>query len=171
MMKPENIKLAEELDFSGPVSFLLNRAGKRVVGCSTQALWNLLTLLNEWPNDADPMDSLITIRAGICENLDTQGAPHQSIVEFIKSEPILAENVVDTFKTEEKSAKEIIRLLADHHLLLFSYGVESMPNQGHMGVMHITDKKLYLDGTEIDLETAVKFLYSSKINHGIWFQK
>jgi hypothetical protein len=46
-----------------------------------------------------------------------------------------------------------------------------MPNQGHMGVMHITDKKLYLDGTEIDLETAVKFLYSSKFNHSMVFKK
>jgi hypothetical protein len=44
-----------------------------------------------------------------------------------------------------------------------------MPNQGHLGVMHITDKKLYLDGTELDLEAATKFLYSSKQNHALNF--
>jgi hypothetical protein len=171
MMKPENIKLSEELDFSGPVSFLLNRAGKRVVGCSTQAVWNLVTLLNEWPKGSDPMDGLMTIRAGIKEDFTSQGASHEATVAYLKSEPIFMENVDDTFKTEEKSAKEIIKLLNDHLILLFSYGVESMPNQGHLGVMHVTNKKLYLDGTELDLETATKFLYSSKLNHVVVFSK
>ena len=90
---------------------------------------------------------------------------------YLKSEPIFMENVVDTFKTEEKCATDIIRLLKDHVILLFSYGVESMPNQGHLGVMHIANKKLYLDGTELDLETATKFLYSSKMNHALIFEK
>lgn len=171
MMKPENIKLAEELDFEGPVSFLLNRAGKRIVGCSTQALWNLVTLLHEWPEGADPMDGLMTIRAGIKEDFTSQGASHEATVAYLKSESIFMENVVDTFKTEERSAKEIIRFLKDHVFLHFSYGVESMPNQGHLGVMHITNKKLYLDGTELDLETATKFLYSSKMNHILIFRK
>lgn len=170
-MKPENIKLAEELDFEGPVSFLLNRAGKRIVGCTTQALWNLVTLLNEWPEGSDPMDGLMAIRAGLKEDFNTQGASHENTVAFIKSEPIIAQHVVDAFKTEEKNSKEIIRLLEKHHFLLFSYGVESMPDQGHIGVMHITNRRLYLDGTEIDIETAAKFLYSSKMNHGLLFEK
>lgn len=170
-MKPENIKLAEELDFEGPVSFLLNRAGKRIVGCTTQALWNLVTLLNQWPEGSDPMDGLMTIRAGLKEDFNTQGVSHENTVAFIKSEPIIAQHVVDAFKTEEKSSKEIVRLLEKHHLLLFSYGVESIPDQGHIGVMHITNKRLYLDGTEIDIETTTKFLYSSKMNHGLLFEK
>lgn len=171
MIRPENIKLAEELDFSGPVSFLLNRAGKRVVGCTTQALWNLMTLLNEWPEGADPMDGLMTIRAGVKEDFSTQGASHEATIEFIKSEPLIVQYAVDAFKTEDKSSVEIIRFLGRHHLLLFSFGAESMPDQGHLGVMHITNKRLYLDGTEIDIETATKFLYSSKLNHGLLFEK
>ncbi len=170
-MKPENIKLAEELDFEGPVSFLLNRAGKRVVGCTTQALWNLVTLLNQWPEGTDPMDGLMTIRAGLKEDFNTQGASHENTIAFIKSEPIIAHHVVDAFKIDDRSSKEIIRLLENHFLLLFSYGVESIPDQGHIGVMHITNKRLYLDGTEMDIEIATKFLYSSKMNHGLLFDK
>lgn len=172
MMKPENIKLSEELDFSGPVSFLLSRAGKRVVGCSTQAVWNLVTLLNEWPKGSDPMDGLMTIRAGINERLDeSQSASTQDIIQFIKSEPVIAEQLVDAFYTEERAAKDIIWLLKDHVILLFTGGVESLPGQGHLGLLHITNKRLFLDGTELDLETVTKFLYSSRQNYGLLFQK
>ena len=101
-MKPENIKLAEELDFEGPVSFLLNRAGKRIVGCTTQALWNLVTLLNEWPEGSDPMDGLMTIRAGLKEDFNTQGVSHENTVAFIKSEPIIAQHYVSTMECAEK---------------------------------------------------------------------
>ncbi len=170
-MKPENIKLAEELDFDGPVSFLLNRAGKRIVGCSTQAIWNLITVIGEWPEEADPMDGLMTIRAGINENLITQGASHESTVNFLKSEPIIAEQFVDVFLTEERSSKDIIHLLKDHVILLFSYGVESMPNQGHLGLLHITNKRLWIDGTEIDIEVVCQFLFSSKQNHALVFKR
>jgi hypothetical protein len=171
-MRPENIKLAEELDFSGPVSFLLNRAGKRVVGCSTQAVWNLVTLLNEWPKGSDPMDCLMTIRAGINERLDeSQSASTQDIIQFIKSEPVIAEQLVDAFYIEEMAAKEVIYLLKDHMVLLFTTGVETLPDQGHLGLLHVTNKRLYLDGTELDLETATKFLYSSRQNYGLLFQK
>ncbi len=172
MMKPENIKLSEELDFSGPVSFLLNRAGKRIVGCSTQAVWNLVTLLNEWPKGSDPMDGLMTIRAGINEQLDeSQSASTQDIIQFIKSEPVIAEQLVDAFYTDEWAAKDILWLLKDHAILLFTGGVELVSGQGHLGLLHITNKRLFLDGTELDLETVTKFLYSSKQNFILIFNR
>jgi hypothetical protein len=114
-MKPENIKLAEELDFEGPVSFLLNRAGKRIVGCSTQALWNLVTLLHEWPEGADPMDGLMTIRAGIKEDFTSQGASHEATVAYLKSESIFMENVVDTIHIHKLTNMTIKHHVPYHH--------------------------------------------------------
>lgn len=170
-MKPENIELAEELDFDGPISSLLNRAGKRIVGCTTQAIWNLITVIGEWPKDVDPMDGLMTIQAGIKEDFTTQGANHRATIDYLKSEPIIAEQFVDVFLTEDKSSKEILHLLKDHVILLFSYGVESMPNQGHLGLLHMTNKRLWLDGTEIDIEVFCQFLFSSKQNHALLFKR
>lgn len=170
-MKPENIKLAEELDFSGPVSYLLNRVGKRVVGCSTQAVWNLITVLNGWVNDADPMDGLLTIRSGIKENFETQGANPQNIFSFIKSEPLLAEQLVDAFNPNDKSSTEIIRLLKNHVILVFTFGVEAFPDQGHVGLFHVTNGRLYMDGTELDIQAACRFLYSSNNNFIVVFER
>jgi len=121
---------------------------------------------------SDPMDGLMTIRAGINERLDeSQSASTQDIIQFIKSEPVIAEQLVDVFYTEERAVKDIIWLLKDHAILLFTGGVESLPGQGHLGLLHITNKRLYLDGTELDLEAVANFLYSSKQNYALIFSR
>lgn len=172
-MKPENIKLSEEFtDFEGPVSFCLNRLGRRTVGCSTMAIWNLFLLVGQFAADADAMDALLTIRAGIKENLDTQAASHENVVNYFRTFEDLESKIRYVEKTDILIGDQIIKDLAKNGAgLLFSYGVESMPNQGHMGVLHITNKKLYLCGSEIDIQVFSKMVFSSKLNHLIMFER
>jgi hypothetical protein len=172
-MKPENIKLSEEFnDFEGPVSFCLNRLGHRTVGCSTMAIWNLFLLVGQFTEGADAMDALLTIRAGIKEDLDTQAASHENVVNYFRTFEDLEGKIRYVEKTDALTGDQIIKDLAKNGVaLLFSYGVESMPNQGHMGVLHITNKKLYLCGSELDIKVFSRMVFSSKLNHLLMFER
>jgi hypothetical protein len=121
---------------------------------------------------ADAMDSLLTIRAGIKENLETQAASHENTVSYLKSIEGLESKIKYVEKTEVLSGEQLIKDLANNGVaLLFTYGVESMPNQGHIGVLHITNGKLFLCGSELDIKSFTRMVYSSNLNHLVMFER
>jgi hypothetical protein len=75
------------------------------------------------------MDGLMTIRAGIKERSDeSQSASTQDTIQFIKSEPVIAEQLVDAFYTEERAAKDILWVLKDHAILIHFNYLQNTPN-------------------------------------------
>lgn len=172
-LQPNNILLAEDFEeTTGPVSYLLNRNGIRIVGCSTQSIYNLFTVLGLLPKGQSKMDFILEIRAEIKENTNTQATDLEGAMSFIAKTSALDCKYEGFISTENIKSMEVIKKLTTHAALLVTTGVEKFPNnQGHLGCLHLTDGRIYLDGTELDAELFCNFLYSSINNHLWWFKK
>ncbi len=172
-LHPASVSLAEDIEeVVGPVSYLLNRNGIRVVGCSTQGIYNLFTVLNLLPRERSKMDFILEIRAEIKEDINTQATELENAMSFIAKTPELDCKYEGFICTENLSAMEVIKKLTTHVALLATTGIERFPsNQGHLGCLHLSNGRLYLDGTELDVELFCNFLYSSVNNHLWWFEK
>ncbi len=170
-MTPQNVILAEELaEFDGPISYCLNRVGKRIVGCSTQAIYNLFSVLKILPAKDERMDFLMTIQAGIKEDIGAvQKANLQNVLDFLASNDEVTNRVGEGAYTKDVKAKEILLKLKTHVALLATAGVEVMPDQAHLGCLFLENGRVYLDGTELTPDLFCSYLYSSKQNCLWWF--
>jgi hypothetical protein len=172
-MTPQNVILAEELqDYDSPISFCLNRMGKRIVGCSSQAIYNLFSVLKMLPPKDEPMDFLMTIRAGIKENIEPeQNANLERVLDFIANHDEIVDRCETGAYTKDLKAKEVLLKLKTHTALLTTTGVEALPNQAHLGCLFIENGRVYLDGTELTPELFCAYLFSSKKNCLWWFRR
>jgi len=173
MKTPQNLILAEELnDCDTTTSFLLNRLGTRVVGCTTQSIYNLHSVLGLLPTSEERMDFLLEIRAGIRENLEkSQDSSVENAVQFIASRDSLHEKFEKCDMTCDLKAIEVVKKLKSFVGLLHTSGVQALPDQAHMGCLFMHDGRVYLDGTELTSELFCSYLYSSKNNFIWWFHR
>lgn len=172
-MTPQNVILAEELsECDGPISFCLNHFGKRIVGCSSQATYNLFSVLKLLPPRDERMDFMMTVQAGIKESLGSvQSANTENVIKFLSGFQDIVDRADGGDFTKDISAKEVLLKLRSQVAILISAGVAAAKDQGHMGCLFIENGMVYLDGTELTPDLFCAYLYSSKQNCIWWFRR